>query len=335
MEKDIFDGDIEGQISLDDYYKNDIPEGIFAVSKVFARARKQMNLPEFKAFTYILTKIRYTEENDNVIILDKKKLAEAVGINSDTDHLSVDLRRSIGKLPLHSFVEFQDDDRDFYESGVIVTRIRMYKNKVYVKMNEEYMKLFSNLEKDYITMWSADIFGMSSQRSVTFYESLRLNSDTRKENCKGYGIKALKEMLDIPKDGKGSYMRKDGHFNRKGFEDRVIDPLCEDLAKCKMIKLIVQENGKYYEKIKAGNRVLGYKFYWTVSDRPGIAAADEVDEVYKTIMKNPEILKIAKDIVAGSKNGKKKGNKNGEQREYNYEELEKMLLSGGTTEGNE
>ena len=60
----------------------------------------------------------------------------------------------------------------------------------------------------------------------------------------GWGIKALKEMFDIPKEGKGSYMRAKGGFDRSNFEKYVIDPLCDDLAKCKMIQLVIQPDGK-------------------------------------------------------------------------------------------
>ena len=329
---DVFDNyECEGQLSVDDVLGMDIPENIFAVSKIFARARTEMNLPEFKAFTFALSNFKFTENNSNVLMLDKKQMAAVVGINyEDSKNMSVVLKRSIGNLPKHSFVEFDDPDHDFYENGAIISKIRMYKNKVWLKFDEDYMKLFTNLEKDYITMWSGDIYKMKSERSIIFYEDLRLNSDTRITNSKGFGIKALKELFDIPKDGKGSYMRKDGHFDRPAFERYVLDPLCEDLTKCKMINLLVQEDGKYYEKVKQGGRVLGYRFYWTISEHPQVATAAEVKEIEDSIQKNPEVMKVAKDIVNGQKK-EKKAKKNSfadvHQREYDYEDFEKMLLT--------
>ena len=207
------------------------------------------------------------------------------------------------------------------------------KNQFRIKYDDEYLKLFSNLKDgEYITLWSSDILNMSSPRSIDFYEYLREHTDTREEVNRGIvSIKFLKEMFNIPKEGKGSYMRdgKNGGFNRAGFEKYVIDPLFEDLAKCKMIEPVKQANGKYYEKIKSGNRVTGYVFYWTYSAYPRVATANEVKQIQDRVDKNPQVLKIAKDIVSGGKKKtvKKNGFCNFPQREYDFDELEKMLLA--------
>jgi hypothetical protein len=204
----------------------------------------------------------------------------------------------------------------------------MLKNRVRIKFDDEYLQLFSNLEKDYITMWSSDIFQMRSARSIEFYEQLRLNTDTRNEvNQADVGIKWFKELFNIPKEGKGSYMRKKGGFNRTEFERKVIDPLCEDLAKCRMINLIVQEDGKYYQKLKRNGRVEAYRFNWTYTSHPGIAPAAEMLETKQAIEKNPEIAKVANDLVHGGRKAKKPKQKaNFEQRDYDFGALERQLL---------
>lgn len=81
------------------------------------------------------------------------------------------------------------------------------------------------------------------------------------------------------------------------------------MAKCKMIQLVVQENGKYYEKVKKGNRVLGYRFFWTFSAYPKVATASEVKKIQERVDKDPRVLKIAKDLVNSEK--KKTTKKNG------------------------
>jgi hypothetical protein len=328
MAIEVFDSnECKGQMSINDLYAIDIPENLFAVSKIFARARKQMSLPEFKAFTYALTKIRFTEENGNRIMLDKKTLARIVGVNSDSDHLSQDLKRSIGNLPLHSYIEIDDKDHDFYESGVVVTSVRMYKNNVCITFNPDYMPMFSKLEREYITMWSGDIYSMSSERSIEFYEQLRLNTDTRDEiNTAHVSIKWFKELFNIPKEGEGSYMTKDGHFSRTHFERKVINPLCEDLSKCKMINLVLQPNGNYYEKVKRGGRVVAYRFDWTYTSHPHVGTASEMQKVQSEIEKNPQILKVAKDIVKG-KNNKNKFNSFESKNNYDMDELESQILA--------
>lgn len=331
MKNDRFDDEIEGQMTIYDLYNP--PERLFAVSRIFARARKEMSLAEQKTFVYALSQLQFTEEAKSLYVrLDKKILANIIGIHSDPDHLSVDLFDNIKELPQHSHIEIADRDRDFYASGFVITSVVSFKNMVRIRFNEDYIPLFTGLSAGYITMWSKDIFEMTSKRSVQFYEYLRQITDTRESiNIVGLGIKAMKDLFDIPKDGKGSYMRKDGHFDRTAFEKKVIEPICSDLQKCRMINLILQPNGKFYEKVKRGNRVSGYRFYWVFTSHPNVATALEVKEIQNRVDKNPRVLKVSKDIIEGEKKVKKRNKKNifndFEQRDYsNDTDLENLLL---------
>lgn len=331
---DNFDGQFEGQLSFADMFEP--PERLVAVSKIFARARKEMSLAEQKTFVYALSELRFKEEaKSNIVYLDKKTLARIVNVNTDNNHLSVDLHNKIKYLPPHSYIEVSKQDIGLYDSGTIINRVTMLKNRVRIKFEEEYLGLFTGLSKDYITMWSTDIFQMQSKRSVQFYELLRQNTDTREAvNNVGLGIHALKDMFGIPKDGDGSYMRKDGHFNRPAFEKYVIDPICTDMQNCKMIQLVMQPDGKLYEKVKAGKRVLGYRFYWSFSAYPKQATAEEIKQLQERVDKNPKVLKIAKDLAQGQKKKTNQTNafNNIDQREYDFDELEKMLLQSQVIE---
>ena len=327
--------EIWGQMNLSDLFAQ--TEKLFAVSRIFARARKTMNLVEQKTFVYALTQFRFTEElTTDYVKLDKKVLAKILGYNSDIDHLSENLYEAIKDLPAHSYIEINEKDIDLRSNGFVISSITSFKNVIRLKFNSEYMGFFTGLSTDYITMWSSDIFQMTSKRSVQFYEYLRQITDTRDEvNSIGLGVKALKEMFDIPETGEGSYMRdKDkGGFDRTNFEKYVIYPLVNDLKNCKMINLIVQPDGKYYEKVKKGNRVQGYRFYWTFSAYPKVATAKEVHKIQKRVDANPEILKVAKDLIEGKPKRRKRQKKeeqafnNFEQRQYNFEDLEKGILN--------
>lgn len=328
---DEFESQVDGQLSIIDLY--DPKDRIFAVHRIFAAARKNMSLAEQKTLAYALTQIKFTEEaKSNCVRMDKKNLADVVGIHSDPDHLSVDLYNSIKDLTIHSRVEMREEDKGLFANGFIVSSIVSFKNMVRIRFNEDYLPLFTNLKKDYITMWSSDIFQMNSKRSVRFYEELRAWTDSRaRENQHGWSTHKLKEMFEIPKEGRGSYMRANGGFNRFEFEKKVLDPLCEDLKNCKMITLVMQPDGKYYEKVKRGGRVDGYRFYWTYSARPGIASAHEVREIQERIDKDPRIEKIAKDIVKGEKHKRKKKESTNkfnefEQNEYDFDQLEKDIV---------
>lgn len=324
------DSQIEGQITIEEYIAS--TSGLIAVSRIFASARKEMNLAEQKAFAYALSQIKFTEDaKSNVVYMDKKKLAHIVGVNSDSDHLSVDLNRSIGKLGKHSYIEIADKDLDLYDSGNVITRITMLKNRVRIKFEEEYLSLFTGLSTNYITLWSNDIYQMTNERSVQFYEYLRqITDDRHKTNDVLLGIRPLKEMFNIPKDGKGSYMREKGGFDRANFEKRIIDPICDDLKKCKMINLLVQSDGKYYEKVKKGNRVEGYRFYWTFTSHPAIASAEEVHQIQTRVDKDPTVLKVARDILKGEEKKRKSPETNifnqFEQNQYDFDELENEII---------
>ncbi len=339
------DDEVRGQMSFNDLYEP--PERTFAISRVFARAHKNMSLNEQKTLVYALTQIDFTksiEKQDNLIKLDKKMLAAAFGFKEgyDINHLSADLYEEIKLLPEHSGIEIADKDKGLYSNGFVVASVSRFKNHFRIELSRTYLSLFMGLEKDYLTMWSIDIFRMMNKRSVQFYEFLREITDTRKDvNVCELGVKKLKEMFDIPKEGKGSYMRPadKGGFNRQMFEQRVIDPLCEDLKKSKMITLIVQSDGKCYEKIKQGNRVVGYRFAWLFTARPGVASAEETHELKEQIDKDPKLLKVAKNIVDGKKKPKKKPKDTGFVESCNddgylekngfssWDELEKKLIS--------
>ncbi len=319
--RDLPDAQIQGQMDINDLFRP--PERLFAVSRIFARARKEMNLAEQKTFVYALSQLKFTEEaKTNYIKLEKKTLAQILDMKSDPDHLSVDLYNMIKDLPKHSYIEINEKDLDFQSSGFIITAVTRFKNIIRLRFNEEYMGLFTGLSTDYITMWSKDIFRMTTRRSVQFYELLRQETDTRLEiNDLLYGIRAFKAMFDIPETGEGSYMRKDNHFDRASFERYVIHPLCDDLKHCEMIKLLLQPDGKPYEKVKVGNRVIGYRFRWIFNARPKPS----------NLQKKEDTTAIPEHATAEKKPSKKPNKKNQfnnfPQRNYDeefYRQLEAM-----------
>ena len=302
-----------------------IKPNLFAVSRVFSQARKQMNMAEFKAFSLALSSVRWKEPCPDVLYLDKKTVANIVGVTSDSDHLSQDLKRSIGDLPAHSFLKFSDKDSGEWVNGCFINTMAFYKNRVRIRMNPDFLGLFGNLDNNFITLWSTDIYNMTSERSIKLYETLRENTDTRKDVQQGeLGIKAFKEMFNIPKEGDGSYMRckEHGGFNRDAFEKYVINPAFADLSKTDMIRIILQPDGKFYEKVYRGRRVIAYRFFWTFSSHPRVATAAEVKDIRETIDADARVLKIAKDIVSSKQKKKSNGAKKSTFNTYSHEEID-------------
>ena len=326
---DLPDNEIGGQITIDEYF-TDLPGRLLAVSNIFVHAKSEMSLAEQKTFVAALAELRFTEEaksQSNIVTLEKKMLAAAIGINPDVQHLSTEIRAKIKDIWKHSGIHFSKADAGLYEDGALITGVRISRNRVSIIFNERYMSLFTGLSENYITMWSKDIFSMTSKRSIDFYEYLR-EATTNPSGTSSVliGVQGFKNMFDIPKAGKGSYMKPDGKFNRSEFENKVVNPLCEDLKNCEMIHLLLQSDGKYYVKEKRGGRVIGYRFFWTFSKYPRVATAEKAEEVRDAVDRDPQVLKVAKDIVDGKKKPKKNSFSNFEQRDYDYDDLEAQLL---------
>ena len=270
--------------------KNNKEKNLIAVSKVFARAQKQMNAAEFKTFIAALTKIKFTESNNsNIVNLDKRKLAKLCGFESDDDNLTSDFKITIDKLSSNSFVRFSIKDTGEWVNGVMIDQIGYVRGQIIVRFNHDYMPLFEDLVDNFITLLPSDIFTMKSSRAMIFYEYLRLHSDTRKSVCtKTFSIDYLKELFDIPNTDKGSYVNKEGKLDVGNFEKHIIQPLISDMEHCKMIKLIVNQDGKYYKKIKEYGKVVGFSFTWKVQEYNKRKKTQPLGDALIKNLENPE-----------------------------------------------
>lgn len=270
---------------------------IFATSRAFAMARKQMLLNELKTLYYALTKIRFKQQCPEVIMINKYELGTFLGLDIESDYLNRNLNRAIGKMPKHSFLQFKNEKKGAYDNGNFIRRVNIYGDDVRIWIEPCYLPLFGELDS-YIIGLITDIQKCSSDRSILFYEYLMAHTDSRlKTNAVELGVKPLKELFRISKE---TYVdKKTGHFDRSKFEKRIIDPICNNLSKTEKLTLLEQSDGKYYTKIYRGSRVAAYHFDWVATSRPRIATAIEVKELQEKVDKNPQILKVAKDIVAG------------------------------------
>lgn len=297
--------EVDGQMTIDEWLYAEPPAEMIGVSKVFARAKKKMSLAEFKTFIYCLCHVRWKDGAMPAMVrLDKRVLSKIIDVSDDPAHLSRNLRLSIGNIIEHSVVEFATRDRAKWKKGALVTDIALDESSIVkVWFNQNYRGLFSGLDKDFILMWSRDIFRMQAEKSVALYEDLRLNCDTRITNSRVFTLEYFKNLFDMPDSGRGSYVMKDGRFNYKGFEQKVMDPVCADLKKCEMVQLVDAGDDKPYRKLKRGRQVIGYELIWEVSNRPRIADAHTTQETKRLIEKNPKVMKIAVDAAAGVKRG--------------------------------
>jgi len=242
--------------------------GIFAVSKDFAKAAKHFTVCEMKALAYALTEVDFRKPMPDAVVLDKKLLANAFGIKTKSGNRTNIIKKKIAKIATHSEIEYRDNEWNLSgEKTTIIDTVEFSPvEKIIISFTEDGRKLFGNLQAgNYLIMSTGDIFRMRNINSAILYEYFRYMSfNTAEVNSIGIGIKRFKTLFSMPQDGPGSYMRKKGGFDRSNFEKKVLEPICDDLKKCQMIKLTLDGGNYLKERDTSGMRVKGYKFQWSI-----------------------------------------------------------------------
>lgn len=314
-------------------------KGLIAISNTLARAKDGMSMQERKLMAIYLSKIEWKNlKNDLQIWVDKREIIELLHSKIDTTDQSVYLRKLAQDMVHHSELHFDGKDKDEWEDMPLFTRRKSTKNKLMIEIYQGAANLLMGLECEYITLFLGDILNFDSNidgnRAYKLYEYLRLHSDTRRMNTRIISTKEFKELFDIPKDGKNSYMRKDRTFDRSNFEKYVIEPVLDMVGKCNHVVLHTygqDKNGKtiYYKKIKQYNIVQGYELSYTINKYQNKIKKETIIDVQA----KPDVLKVAQDLIETKKKAgrPKTTNKFNQfpQREYSQEDmtdLEKMLL---------
>ena len=322
--------------------KNEENNGLIAISKAMARAKDKMSMQETKLAFIMLSKIEWKNVKNNLEIwVDKGEIMKLLGSEIDSSDQSAYLRKLAQNTVHHSDLCFDGEDADEWEDMPLFTRRKSTKNMLMMEIYSGVAHHIQGLECEYITLFLSDILKFDSNidglRAYTLYEYLRLNSDTRRINSRILSTKDFKQIFNIPKDGKGSYMRESGKFDRPAFEKYVIEPVLNMLAKCDHV--VLHDYGKdkkgqpvYYNKIKKHGMVQGYELTYTINKRPRAIKRESIIDVQA----KPEVLKVAQDIIEGKKNPKKSASKNKfdnfDGRKYSsdfYDLLQKAQDAGG------
>lgn len=307
-------------------------KGLIAISKTLARAKDGMSMQEKKLMAICLSKIEWKNVANNLEIwMDKEEIMELLGSTIDSSDRSTYLRKLAQETVRHSELHFSGEDKDEWEDMPLFTRRKSTKNQLMMELYQGAADLVQGLECEYITLFLRDILRFDSNidglRAYTLYEHLRMNSDNRRTNTRIISTKEFKELFNIPKDGKGSYMRENGGFDRANFEKRVIEPVLKMLGACEHV--VLHERGRkptgeriYYTKIKKHGLVQGYELMYTINKYPRAVKPETIIDVQE----NPVDLKIAQDVKEGKKKPKKNTFNNFEGRKYDFNNLESQLL---------
>ena len=307
-------------------------KGLIAISKTLARAKDGMSMQEKKLMAICLSKIEWKNVANNLEIwMDKEEIMELLGSTIDSSDRSTYLRKLAQETVRHSELHFSGEDKDEWEDMPLFTRRKSTKNQLMMELYQGAADLVQGLECEYITLFLRDILRFDSNidglRAYTLYEHLRMNSDNRRTNTRIISTKEFKELFNIPKDGKGSYMRENGGFDRANFEKRVIEPVLKMLGTCEHV--VLHERGRkpngeriYYTKLKKHGLVQGYELMYTINKYPRAVKPETIIDVQE----NPVDLKIAQDVKEGKKKPKKNTFNNFEGRKYDFNNLESQLL---------
>lgn len=307
-------------------------KGLIAISKTLARAKDGMSMQEKKLMAICLSKIEWKNVANNLEIwMDKEEIMELLGSTIDSSDRSTYLRKLAQETVRHSELHFSGKDKDEWEDMPLFTRRKSTKNQLMMELYQGAADLVQGLDCEYITLFLRDILRFDSNidglRAYTLYEHLRMNSDNRRTNTRIISTKEFKELFNIPKDGKGSYMRENGGFDRANFEKRVIEPVLKMLGACEHV--VLHERGRkpngeplYYAKIKKHGLVQGYELMYTINKYPRAIKPETIIDVQE----NPVDLKIAQDVKEGKKKPKKNKFNNFDGRKYDFNNLESQLL---------
>lgn len=301
--------------------KTNNSDRLFAISKAFARSKDGMNMAEKKLCCIYLSKLEWKDlSNSREIWMDKSEIMELLGSEMDSTDQSTYLRKLSQNMVHHSEMHFQGADRYDWEDVPIFTNRKSTKGKLMIRLNEGAMPHLEKLSCDYITLFLSDVLkfpnSIEGQRAYKLYEYLRVNSDTRRKECfTELTTQKIKELFDIPFQGKGSYVRADGKFNRTEFEKRVIEPVLRILSECAHV--VLYDYGKdndgrrvLYRKIKKGGMVQSYEVTYTIN----MTCKTIKPKTIIALKDKPQAVKVAQDLLDHKSKKKKDGFHNFEER---------------------
>lgn len=228
----------------------DLHDQIIAMDNTLTQKATKFTVEEQRLFYITLASIR-PDQKGNEIEIDKKAMIDMLGFTSRDVYSRI--RPMFIKLIRNSMISFTESE-EIWQDGLLFTKVRTTKKKVYVTVDQEYIPLLIKLQPGFTRLLSDDAISFKSKFSMLIYQQLMRWSH---KGVFGATTKELKDLFGMTKD---DYVYN-GKFNRQMFEQRTIDVAVQDInEKSKCISNL------RYEKRKKGNRIQGYVFYFDYTD---------------------------------------------------------------------
>lgn len=239
---------------------NSLQNQIIAMSNTLAEKSTRFNAAQQRLFYVSLAALKRGINANNEVEIDKEDLFEYLHITNS--HRHADLRKSVVKLMQSSFVQFGTDEE--FCDGFLIVGARTTRKKIYIGFNAYFLPLIQELADNYVRLLDDDVTSFDSKFSMMLYQNL-LKDKWMLTNPDFYGIpystKKLKMIFGLSKDDYMTTKKGKPSFNRTLFERFTINKAVEEInekSKC-IVKL-------RYEKIKKGNRIQAYEFYFDYVD---------------------------------------------------------------------
>ena len=236
---------------------NSLQNQIIAMSNTLAEKSTRFTAAQQRLFYVSLASLKRGINANNEVEIDKEELFEYLHITNS--HRHADLRKSVVKLMQSSFVQFGTDEE--FCDGFLIVGARTTRKKVYIGFNTYFLPLIQELADNYVRLLDDDVTSFDSKFSMMLYQNL-LKDKWMLTNPDFYGIpystKKLKSIFGLSKD---DYMRKNETFDRKNFEKKTVNKAVEEINEKSKCILNLR-----YEKIKKGNRIQAYEFYFDYVD---------------------------------------------------------------------
>ena len=240
---------------------NSLQNQIIAMSNTLAEKSTRFNATQQKLFYISLASLKSGKNSKNEVTINKQELFKY--LDYDTENKYTRMRYQFKKLRENSGIEFGTDEGDWLD-GFLITSNRSDRYNYYVQFNSYFLPLIEELADNYVRLLDDDVVSFDSKFSMMLYQNL-MKDKWMLTNPDFYGIpystKKLKMIFGLSKDDYMTTKKGKPSFNRTLFERFTIDKAVKEInekSKC-IVKL-------RYEKIKKGNRIMAYEFYFDYVD---------------------------------------------------------------------
>lgn len=236
--------------------------GQFALRNDFIRMPKSFSAPVLQTFGLILSKIEWTKdntENDFIrVAFTIKEVMKACGSSSRDYRYYMQF---VEELQNKAWIKIETDDT--YKRFNLFPEVEADNKEVKVIINNRLNEFVQMLTSNFTVFQIAKMSKFQSRFSYILYMNLcswndhsRSRKDLIDERTRYYTTKELKEMFDMKED---DYCRKNGKFDRKAFEDRVVNKAIGEINEKSDIRA-------EWKKEYNGRKVKCYVFHWYRKD---------------------------------------------------------------------